>query len=127
MPAVGMAARVPERIGRGQGPGALLCSATVPIDVRFRGASGATTVVSVPPGTTLLEAARLAGLPIASACGAERLCGRCGLEVLRGADALPPESEREGRVKRRNRVDRAQRLACFVSLAADVEARATYW
>jgi ferredoxin len=98
------------------------------VGVLFRGASGATTTaVSVPAGASLLEAARRAGLPIASACGAEGLCGRCGLEILRGAEALPPESEREARVKRRNRVDPAQRLACCVSLSADVEARATYW
>ena len=71
--------------------------------------------------------AHRAGLPIASACGAGGLCGRCGLEILEGADALGAESESEQRSKRRNRVDPAERLACRVILSADARVRASYW
>jgi len=83
--------------------------------------------VRVVRGTTLLEAARCAGLPIASACGAGGLCGRCGLEILEGAEALGAESDDEQRSKRRNRVDASQRLACRVILSADARVRASYW
>ena len=47
--------------------------------------------IRVPAGTTLLEATHRAGLPMASACGADGICGRCGVEVLTGAAALSPE------------------------------------
>ena len=83
--------------------------------------------VRVLRGTTLLEAARSAGLPLASACGADGLCARCGLEILDGGAALEAEGEDERRSKRRNRIDPRQRLACRVILSADARVRASYW
>ena len=37
---------------------------------------------------TLLEATRAVGLPIASACGENGACARCGLEIVAGAEAI---------------------------------------
>ena len=81
----------------------------------------------MPSGTNLLEAARRAELPVASACGADGICARCGLEILEGADALPPESERERSVKRRNRIDAHLRLSCYIDVAGDLTVTAPYW
>lgn len=81
----------------------------------------------VPQGANLLEAAREVGLPVASACGADGICGRCGLEVVEGAPSLSPPSEREERVKARNRVDPGLRLACMVTVEADLVVTAPYW
>ena len=92
--------------------------------IRFQ-PSGRT--IRVEPGTSVLEGARAAGLPIASACGAKSLCGRCGVVIIAGSENLPPEDERERDVKVRNRIDPAQRLACRLAVAGDVEVRATYW
>lgn len=78
-------------------------------------------------GPTLLEATRLAGLPIASACGEAGACARCGLEIVAGAEGLEPEGERERRIKARNRIDPGLRLACRVRPRADLTVRATYW
>ncbi|MCG8590237.1 MAG: 2Fe-2S iron-sulfur cluster-binding protein [Proteobacteria bacterium] len=83
-------------------------------------------VVSVPAGTTLLAAARSAGLPVASACGAGGICGRCGLRVLEGGD-LPPETASEQSAKARNRVDRELRLACRLPIRSDLIVTAPYW
>jgi ferredoxin len=83
--------------------------------------------VRVPRGTTLLDAARRAGLPLASACGAEGLCARCGLEILEGLPAFGAEGEDERRAKLRNRVEPHQRLACRAVLGADARVRASYW
>jgi len=76
---------------------------------------------------TLLEATREAGLPIASACGENGTCARCGLMILEGGDTLDPQSEREARIKERNRIDPEQRLACRVRPRGDLTVRATYW
>ena len=76
---------------------------------------------------TLLEATREAGLPIASACGENGACARCGFEVLEGGDALESQSEREIRIKERNRIDPDLRLACRVRPRGDVTVRAAYW
>jgi ferredoxin len=83
--------------------------------------------VRVPPGTTLLDAARRVGLPMASACGADGLCAKCVVRVLRGAEGLDPESELETRAKRRNRVADELRLACRVTPDCDVEITTPYW
>jgi ferredoxin len=83
--------------------------------------------VRVPLGTTLLEAARRAALPVARACGADGLCGRCGMEVLAGAKGLPPETGRESDAKRRNRLPQTQRLACLVAPISSVDVTTRYW
>lgn len=76
---------------------------------------------------TLLDATLAAGLPIASACGSEGACARCGLEIVEGEESLAPESERERRIKERNRIDPRHRLACRVRPAGDLTVRAGYW
>jgi len=93
----------------------------VQVEIRFQ-PSGRT--VRVPRGTTLLEAARRAGLPAARACGGDLLCGRCVCSVGPGA---PAEGEAERRTKQRNRVDGARRLACAVRIEVDLEASAPGW
>jgi ferredoxin len=81
--------------------------------------------VRVAAGSTLLDAARVAGLPVASSCGADGICGRCGLEILEGVGAT--ESEREREIKQRNRIDPKLRLSCRVDVAADLTVTAPYW
>jgi len=85
------------------------------------------TTLRVAAGTTLLDAARRAGLPMASACGADGLCARCGVRVLAGAGSLSAETESERRQKRRNRIDPELRLACRAAATGDVEVTAGYW
>ena len=92
--------------------------------VRFQPSGRA---LRVERGTTLLEAARRAGLPMASACGADGICARCGVRVLAGSLALSPETEAEARRKRKNRIDPALRLACRAAALGDVEVTAGYW
>ena len=77
--------------------------------------------------TTLLEASVAVGLPIANACGERGACGRCGLEVVEGADGLEPPCDRERRIKQRNRIDADLRLACRVRPRRDLTVRARYW
>jgi ferredoxin len=81
----------------------------------------------MPAGATVLEAARQVGLPMASACGADGVCARCGVRVLEGGESLPPETPKELDVKQRNRVDPALRLACRVALRSDLVVSAPYW
>lgn len=83
--------------------------------------------VSVPTGTTLLEAAREAGLPVASACGEQFTCARCGMRVLAGNESLPVESNREIEIKARNRIDAELRLSCVVRVRRDLTVTAPYW
>lgn len=83
--------------------------------------------VCVPIGTSLLEAARRAGLPVASACSAAGACGRCGLRIVTGAEAVDAESASEQRAKQRNRIDADLRLACRIDVTADMTVTTPYW
>jgi len=80
---------------------------------------------SVAAGTTLLEAARGAGLPVASACGADGICARCGMEILEGDPG--PETDAERSLKDRNRIDAELRLSCRIAVESDLVATARYW
>lgn len=102
-------------------------------EVRFRtrspadGAAAPLRRVSVARGTTLLEAVRRAGLPLARACSGGGLCGRCGLRIVAGGEGVAPESAAEADAKVRNRVDAGLRLACRVRVEGPLEVSAPYW
>jgi ferredoxin len=81
----------------------------------------------MPAGTSVLEAAHEVGLPMASACGAEGVCARCGVRILEGSETLTPETSGEADVKRRNRIDPELRLACRIRLGGDLVVSAPYW
>jgi 2Fe-2S ferredoxin len=83
--------------------------------------------VRVPAGTTVLDAARRVGLPVASGCAANGLCARCGVTVLTGETGVSQESPGEAEAKRLNRVDESQRLSCMTEISGDVEITASYW
>lgn len=81
----------------------------------------------VPVGTNLLEAVRRAGLPIAASCGAGGACGRCGVRIVAGGEALAAETRGEAEVKRRNRVDAELRLACRIEVTGALTITTGYW
>ena len=83
--------------------------------------------VHVASGTSLLEAARLAGLPVAQSCTGDAICARCGLHILEGGESLPSESDAERSAKRRNRIDSDLRLSCLLQLDHDLTVTAPYW
>ena len=81
--------------------------------------------VEVPTGTLLIDAIRAAGLPVASSCGDELICAKCGVKILVGE--TPPEKPAERRAKRRNRVPEELRLSCALRLRSDLSVGADYW
>ena len=83
--------------------------------------------LELAPGETLLAAVRRAGLPLGSSCDGDGVCGRCGVIILAGADALSPEGPLEARVKAANRVAASERLACLATVSGDVVVTARNW
>ena len=97
------------------------------MDVRVRFLPSGESVC-VASGATLHEAIRRAGLPIASACGADGICGRCAVSIRAGARGLSPETPQEAQSKRRNRVDPHARLACRARVTGgEIAVTASYW
>ena len=71
--------------------------------------------VAAAAGTTVFEAARQAGIEIASACGGEGNCGQCQVVLLSGS-ANPPTPDEEFLI---SEIDRNQgyRLACCLEVS----------
>lgn len=83
--------------------------------------------VQVAAGTTLLEAARAAGLPMGCSCRGEAACGACRVQVLEGERALSQPGERESRRLHRMRASPGERLACEARAYGPVRFTTAYW
>ncbi len=74
-----------------------------------------------------MEAAHLAGVPLASGCGGWGTCARCGVHIVEASESVQPESAGEREAKRANWIDEDQRLACFLSVEQDLSVTTLYW
>ncbi len=79
------------------------------------------TVVTVPLGTSILEASQLNDIPHASVCGGRGRCSTCRVRVIRGIRQLPFAQPEEKRVLRRVNSPPDVRLACQTRPLANVE------
>jgi len=70
------------------------------------------TTVRIQPGTTILEASRIGGVPHAAVCGGRGRCSTCRVRILAGDATLPPPSAEELRVLARVGAAPGTRLAC---------------
>jgi adenylate cyclase len=77
-------------------------------------------LVEIQPGTTILEASRLAGIPHASVCGGRGRCSTCRVRVSEGLDRLPAASEQERKVLDRVGAPPNVRLACQTRPTANI-------
>jgi adenylate cyclase len=78
-------------------------------------------VVEVTPGTSVLEASRLAGIPHAHICGGRGRCSTCRVRVRGTVGSIDPSNELEQRVLRRIGATPNVRLACQLRPKGPVE------
>ena len=78
-------------------------------------------VVEVTPGTSVLEASRLAGIPHAHICGGRGRCSTCRVRVRGAVGSIDPPSEPERRILRRIGATPNVRLACQLRPKGPVE------
>jgi len=71
-------------------------------------------VVVVPEGSTIMEAALKAGLPLKSTCGGEGSCGRCAVKVEKGQVKL------KGKASPRYLKEEGYILACQAVIESDL-------
>jgi adenylate cyclase len=69
-------------------------------------------LVSIQPGSTILEASRVGNIPHAAVCGGRGRCSTCRVRILAGDATLPPPSAAELRVLARVGAAPGTRLAC---------------
>ncbi len=81
------------------------------------------TVEVDDPDLTLLEIAREAGIPHASACGGNGRCSTCRVMILEHPENLDPRNAVETRLARAKGFDDNIRLACQTTITGDVKLR----
>jgi adenylate cyclase len=77
--------------------------------------------VEVMPGTSVLEASRLAGIPHAHVCGGRGRCSTCRVRVRGEIGSIDPPGEDELRVLRRIGAPSNVRLACQLRPRGTIE------
>lgn len=83
--------------------------------------------ITVSEGTLLFDAALRAGLPVASSCSAEFVCGKCHMQVISGAENLSAQREPERALLRRQQKPIEDRVSCVVRVYGDCSVTTTYW
>lgn len=83
--------------------------------------------ITVSKGTLLFDAALQVGLPVASSCSAEFVCGRCNMEVLSGAENLSPQREIEKSLLERQSLPFTDRVSCVTRVYGDCIVTTSYW
>ncbi|MBV8736312.1 MAG: adenylate/guanylate cyclase domain-containing protein [Alphaproteobacteria bacterium] len=78
-------------------------------------------VVEVTPGTSVLEASRLVGIPHAHICGGRGRCSTCRVRVRGAVGSIDPPAEPERRILRRIGATPNVRLACQLRPKGPVE------
>lgn len=68
-----------------------------------------------------------AGLPVASSCRGDGVCGKCRVLVEALPGAVSQESELEKFLRDRHAVPPGFRVSCQVAVFGDITVDATYW
>lgn len=83
--------------------------------------------LEVTAGTLLFDAACRVGLPVASSCSKEEVCGKCTMRVVEGSENLSPLSPHEQRLLQRDKKTPTDRVSCMTRVDGDCTVTTTYW
>ncbi|MBC7419129.1 MAG: 2Fe-2S iron-sulfur cluster binding domain-containing protein [Bdellovibrio sp.] len=77
-----------------------------------------------PAGENLMQYLQAQGIPVASSCLGDGICGKCRVRVT---GKLPKASALEKTTLSRNQATDAERLACQMITENDLEISTSYW
>lgn len=83
--------------------------------------------VASKPGQSLMESLLSAGLPVASSCQGEGICGKCSIRILSGRENLSPENDLERRRRKELSIPEGERLSCQTQVLGDILIDTPYW
>lgn len=83
--------------------------------------------IQVKQGVFLMRALLDAGVPVASSCHGDGVCGKCKMTVLGSPDSFSPPNETEKILTEKLSLKSDYRFSCQVVVRGDVEVRTTYW
>ncbi len=83
--------------------------------------------IPVEAGKTLMKALLEAGLPVASSCHGDGICGKCRVQVVEGSENLSKVEELERMLHERLQIPSGQRISCQTRVLGDVKVDTSYW
>lgn len=84
-------------------------------------------VIQVPDNSILMKSLLDAGLPVASSCSGEGVCGKCHVKVIAGATNLSIETQEEQELREVHDVPKGNRISCQTTILGDVTLDTSYW
>lgn len=100
--------------------GCIVVAKFVPNSERIRIRYPGGRFVRVDPGTSVLEASRLAGIPHVSVCGGRGRCSTCRIQVIEGLEGQPEAESRERATLKSISAAPDVRLACQLRPIRDI-------
>lgn len=83
--------------------------------------------IAVEPGSLLMESLLKAGLPVASSCHGDGICGKCRIQIVAGTENLTKINDIELIVRDRLKVPPEYRISCQSRVMGDILIDTTYW
>ena len=83
--------------------------------------------IHLQSGTNLMDALIQSGLPVASSCRGDGICGKCKVRILKGPDNLSPMEELEMQTQEKQGVESQHRLSCQAQVLEDITIDTDYW
>lgn len=78
------------------------------------------------PKRSLMDNLLEHGLPVASSCRGDGICGKCRMRI-RPLLTLPPPSELEKKTLEKNKAEPDERLSCQIYPTQNLIVETTYW
>lgn len=83
--------------------------------------------IEVERGAFLMPSLITAGLPVASSCNGDGVCGKCRIQIVEGHENLSPPESIETGLRDRLKIPRMTRVSCQTQVLGDVRVDASYW
>ena len=83
--------------------------------------------IEVDQGANLMESLLKAGLPVASSCNGDGVCGKCRMRLTPKKGAASEVQELEFFLIQKYQLSQIERIACQVSVLEDLTVETTYW
>lgn len=75
----------------------------------------------------LMDAVMAQGIPVASSCGGDGVCGKCIVKVIEGKENLTPENDTELFLREQYNLSADTRVSCQTKVNGDVTIDTNYW
>lgn len=79
------------------------------------------------PGANLMETLLQSGVPVASSCKGQAVCGRCWVWIRAGMENLSAPGPDELRIQSHLDLPQDARVSCQVLVHGDITVDAPYW